>query len=145
MLQVLGVFFLALGLFFCLMGVIGNIRLPDVFTRLHASSKVSSVGILGLVFASSLLIPSSTPKAIALGMLILFSAPVAAQAIARASYRDGCAMFGLQQNDLAVQYIDFPYNYTIGEPIPWDHELEREPVTDLGDVDLPEAIDNEEI
>jgi hypothetical protein len=54
-------------------------------------------------------------------------------------------MFGLQQNDLTVQYIDFPYNYTIGEPVPWANELEREPVMDLGDVDLPTEMESEEI
>jgi multicomponent Na+:H+ antiporter subunit G len=143
--QVLGIFFLLFGLFFCLMGVIGNIRLPDVFTRLHASGKVSSMGIFGLVLASALLVPGSAPKAIALGLLVLLSAPVASQAIARSAYRDGCAMFGLQQNDLDVQYIDFPYNYTIGEPVPWGHELDREPMMDLGDVDLPTEMESEEI
>jgi len=116
----LGVFFLVFGLFFCVVGVWGNIRLPDVFTRLHATSKVSSVGVLGLVFASALLLPASAPKAIALGVLVLFSAPVASQAIARSSYRDGCAVVGLMQNDLDVQSIDFPYNYTIGEPLPYN-------------------------
>ncbi len=143
-LQLVGVFFLLFGLFFCVMGVIGNIRLPDIFTRLHATSKVSLMGIFGLVIASALLVPSSAPKALALGVVVLFSAPVAAQAIARSAYRDGCAMFGVQQNDLAVQYIDFPYNYTLGEPVPWATELELEPVIDLGDVDLPTEMESEE-
>ncbi len=120
MLEILGVIFLCFGLFFCVMGVIGNIRLPDVFTRLHATSKVSSMGILGVMVASALLLPETAPKAIALGVLVLFSAPVASQAIARSAYRDGCAMVGLQQDDLAVEYIDFSYNYTIGEAVPWE-------------------------
>lgn len=137
MLEAVGIFFLLFGAFFCLMGVVGNIRLPDVFTRLHATSKVSSMGIFGLILASSLLIPESAPKAIALGVLVIFSAPVASQAIARAAYRDGCAMVGLLQNDLAVQYIDFPYNYTIGEPVPWVEEQEEDAPLDFGDADLP--------
>jgi len=120
MLALSGICFLLVGLFFCVVGVIGNIRLPDVFTRLHATSKVSSVGMLGLVLGSALLVPASAPKAIALGVLILLSAPVASQAIARSGYRDGCAIVGLMQNDLEVQEIDFPYNYTIGEPLPYD-------------------------
>lgn len=120
--EMIGVFFLVFGLFFCLMGVVGNIRLPDVFTRLHATSKVSSMGILGLMVASALLVPDTAPKAIVLGVLILFSAPVASQAIARSAYRDGCAMVGLMQDDLAVQYVDFSYNYTIGEEVPWAGE-----------------------
>jgi multicomponent Na+:H+ antiporter subunit G len=145
LLQIIGIFFLLFGLFFCVMGVIGNIRLPDVFTRLHATSKVSLMGIFGLVTASALLVPGSAPKAIALGVLVLLSSPVAAQAIARSAYRDGCAMVGLQQNDLTVQYIDFPYNYTLGEPVPWAEASEREPMMDLGDVDLPIEIEGEEV
>jgi multicomponent Na+:H+ antiporter subunit G len=122
MLELVGTFFLIFGLFFFVMGVIGNIRLPDIFTRLHATSKVSLMGILGLTAASALLVPESAPKAIVLAVLILFSAPVASQAIARSAYRDGCAMIGLMQDDLSVQYIDFPYNYTIGEALPWANE-----------------------
>lgn len=144
-LHALGVFFLLFGLFFCVMGVIGNIRLPDVFTRLHATGKVSSMGILGLVLASALLVPGTASKAAALGVLVLFSSPVASQAIARSAYRDGCAMFGVQRNDLAVQYVDFPYNYTIGEPVPWASEVELEPLADLGDVDLPTEMESEDI
>lgn len=117
MLEVLGVLFLLAGLGFSVIGVIGGVRLPDVFTRLHASSKVSSVGILGLLLGSALLLPQSAPKALALGVLILFTAPVAAQAIARSAYRDGCAIVGLLEDDLAIQMIDFPYNYTIGEDV----------------------------
>lgn len=138
--DVLGVFFLFFGLFFCVMGVVGNIRLPDLFTRLHATGKVSLMGIVGLVIASSLLLPGSTLKAIALGILILFSAPVASQAIARSAYRDGCEMVGLIQNDLSVQYIDFPYNYTIGERVPWMSEQEEEAPEDFAAFDhTPEA------
>jgi monovalent cation/proton antiporter, MnhG/PhaG subunit len=137
MLEALGIFFLLFGAFFCAMGVIGNIRLPDVFTRLHATSKVSLMGIVGLLLASALLLPESAPKAVALGILVIFSAPVASQVIARAAYRDGCDMVGLLQNDLAVQYIDFPYSYTIGEPVPWIEEQEEEAPLDFGDADLP--------
>ncbi len=129
MLALIGALVLLIGVFFTVIGVWGAIRLPDVFTRLHASSKVSSVGILGLLIASALLLPESAPKAIALGVLILFSAPVASQAIARSAYRDGCNIVGLMQNDLDVQYIDFAFNYTIGEEPPADTEAVHDSVS----------------
>jgi multicomponent Na+:H+ antiporter subunit G len=142
--EAIGVFFLLFGLFFCVMGVIGNIRLPDVFTRLHATGKVSSMGIIGLVVASSLLLPGSAPKAILLGILVFLSAPVASQAIARTAFRDGCVIVGLVQNDLAMQYIDFPYNYTIGEVVPWLKELEDEPAENFDAFDhAPEGVEQE--
>ncbi len=31
------------------------------------------------------------------------------------------------QNEFEMQYIDFPYNYTIGEPLPYDeNEIEAD-------------------
>ena len=79
---------------------------------------------LALAFAAD-----AAPKAIALGILILFSAPVASQALARSAYRDGCAIVGLMQNDLEMQYVDFAFNYTIGEEVPEIEHPETMPST----------------
>lgn len=137
MLQILGVFFLIFGLFFSVMGVIGNIRLPDLFTRLHATGKVSIMGILGLALASALLVPETTPKAIALGVLVLFAAPVSTHAIARAAYYNGCALVGLQYNDLAAQTGTMPSAQPYGDS-------NRQQVLDLRNVDLPTEVDEED-
>jgi hypothetical protein len=75
------------------------------------------MGIFGLVIATIFLLPETAPKAIALGVLVLFSAPVSTQAIARSAYRDGCMMVGLVRDDLSVQYVDYSYNYTIGDDV----------------------------
>ncbi len=136
-LQALGVFFLLFGLFFSTMGVIGNIRLPDIFTRLHATGKVSMMGILGLALASALLVPATTPKAIALGVLVLFAAPVSTHAIARAAYYNGCAMVGLQYNDLAAHAATMP-------PAQPFVESSRQQVLDLSNVDLPTEMEEED-
>lgn len=102
MLAILGLLGLLLGLSFSLIGVLGSIRLPDVFLRLHAASKISSLGMLGLLLGSAALLPATAPKALALGVFVLVSAPIASQAIARAAYRDGCMLVGLEQNDLGT-------------------------------------------
>jgi len=45
---------IALGSFFLVSGAIGLIRMPDVYTRMHAASVIDTLGamllILGLVF-----------------------------------------------------------------------------------------------
>jgi multicomponent Na+:H+ antiporter subunit G len=135
---VIGVLFLLFGMAFFLIGVIGNVRLPDIFTRLHASGKLSTMGIFGLVVASAFLVEGTAVKAAALFGLMVIAAPVAAQAIARAAFRDGCEIVGLERNDLAMNYIDFPYNYTVGEPVPWQPDTdEKVKPEELGAVDLP--------
>lgn len=45
-------FFLLLGSFFMLVGSIGMIRLPDLFTRLHAPTKSSTLGLGSFLIAS---------------------------------------------------------------------------------------------
>jgi len=40
------------GLFFMLVGAIGIVRFPDGFNRLHASSKCSTLGLLGLLLGA---------------------------------------------------------------------------------------------
>jgi multicomponent Na+:H+ antiporter subunit G len=58
LLNVLAVFFILAGVFFMLVGSIGINRFPDFYTRMHASGKVDTLGILlfviGLIFLKAL-------------------------------------------------------------------------------------------
>ena len=49
MMELLGVIAIWFGMFFCVVGVIGLGRMPDVYCRLHASGKVTTVGLCGLL------------------------------------------------------------------------------------------------
>jgi len=83
----IAIFSLLFGLFFSLVGVVGMIRFPDVYTRIHASGKVGTLGIFGFLIAAAALMPASTFKVITLGLFILVSGPVASHAIAAAVHR----------------------------------------------------------
>lgn len=78
---------LIIGFLFSLLGVIGILRLPDTYTRLHASGKTGTIGIFFLCVGAAILMPFSTPKLVALGIFIVFSGPVASHAIAAAVFR----------------------------------------------------------
>ena len=82
LLELLGVAALLFGLFFCAVGVIGVIRLPDSLTRLHASGKVATLGLFGLLLGAALLMPSTSLRLLALGLFVLLTSPVATHAIA---------------------------------------------------------------
>ena len=81
-LELLGVAALLFGLFFCAVGVIGVIRLPNSLTRLHASGKVAKLGLFGLLLGAALLMPSTSLRLLALGLFVLLISPVATHAIA---------------------------------------------------------------
>jgi multicomponent Na+:H+ antiporter subunit G len=78
------VFFLIFGLFFVLVGVVGVIRLPDAYSRLHASGKVATLGLLGIIIAAGVQEPSTILKLLALGLFVGIAAPVTSHAIAKA-------------------------------------------------------------
>lgn len=90
LLDIGSIVFLAGGLFFLFVGTVGLLRLPDVYCRLHATTKCDTLGA-GLVLLS-LVLQSSLAAAVKLGLIILFiliTNPTAAHVIARAAYRTG--------------------------------------------------------
>jgi len=86
-LEIIGVFFLVVGVLFSILGVVGILRLPDTYTRLHASGKTSTLGVLFLALGSAFLLPSAILKLFALSIFIIFSGPVGSHAIAAALHR----------------------------------------------------------
>jgi multicomponent Na+:H+ antiporter subunit G len=103
-LEYIGLIFLWIGIGFSALGVLGYIRLPDVYCRLHASGKISTIGLFGLLLGVAMIMPETALKAIALGIFIMFSSPVATHAIAMAAYRGGVPMRRVVRDDLGGHY-----------------------------------------
>jgi len=76
---------------FMLVSAIGIVRLPDVFARMHAAGKASTVGVSGLLLAAGLFFYDEflMLRMLALITLIFATAPIATTAMARAAYRTG--------------------------------------------------------
>ena len=89
-LDTLAVFFLIGGLFFMLVGAIGVLRLPDAYHRLHAASKCSTLGMMGLALAACLHVGTAdvVAKSIAVILFIFVSTPVGSHMLAKAAHRD---------------------------------------------------------
>ena len=103
MLEILGVIAIWFGVFFCVVGVFGLVRMPDVYCRLHASGKVATVGLCGLVVGAAFLLPEVTLKMVALAIFAVLTLPVSTHAIAAAAYRHGVPMVNPVRDDLAKQ------------------------------------------
>jgi len=83
--------FFALGLFFSLLGNIGVLRFPDVYTRLHASSKCGVTSLLSILIALMLLkgLTPMTGRILVITVFFLISAPVASHIIGRRAWEEG--------------------------------------------------------
>lgn len=98
--EVVALAFIAFGLFFSITGIVGIVRLPDVYTRIHASGKVAVLGLIGLLAGSAFLMPETTTKAVVLILFMLLTSPVASHAIAQSAYRQKVARAGVVRDDL---------------------------------------------
>jgi multicomponent Na+:H+ antiporter subunit G len=76
------------GAAFALLAAIGVLRLPDVFTRMQASTKASTLGLWLLLVGAALALDDfgSLIRLASIGAFVLITTPVAAHVIARASY-----------------------------------------------------------
>ena len=82
---------LAIGAFFVLVGGIGILRMPDLFTRMHPAGITDSAGagfiLLGLLPQSGDWLVSV--KLALIFVFLLFTSPVATHALAHAALLDG--------------------------------------------------------
>ena len=89
-----------LGTFFSIVGIVGLVRLPDVYTRLHATGKVGVFGVVLLLVAAVAYTPLAWGKALVLILLLMVAGPVTAHAISSAAYRLRIPMVDSNRNDL---------------------------------------------
>lgn len=79
------------GGFFCIVGGIGLVRMPDFYTRMHAASVIETLGagllLFGLILQAGFTLIAA--KLIVLGLLIFFTSPAATHAMARAAMARG--------------------------------------------------------
>lgn len=96
MIEIVTSFFIIVGALFMMFGSLGLLRMPDVFNRIHAVTKSSSMGVLCVLAASVIYFSSQMPtfslkQLGAMGFLFI-SNPVASVMIARAAYLGGAPM-----------------------------------------------------
>jgi len=89
--ETIGMIFIFIGIGFDFFGVLGLVRLPDVYNRLQAATKCVTFGSAGIMFGVFIIngFNSFGFKAL-LGIAFIFlTSPVAAHVIARAAHRSG--------------------------------------------------------
>jgi multicomponent Na+:H+ antiporter subunit G len=77
------------GAAFALLAAVGVLRMPDVFTRMQAATKASTLGVGCLLLGAALQMGdfASLMSVTSIGAFVLLTTPVSAHVIARASYR----------------------------------------------------------
>ncbi|UOQ46307.1 monovalent cation/H(+) antiporter subunit G [Halobacillus salinarum] len=88
---------LLIGTFFILSGSIGILRFPDVYARLHAATKSSTLGVAGIMIGAFFYLYAEydivSGKLLLAIVFALLTAPVSGHMIARAAYRSGVPLW----------------------------------------------------
>jgi len=94
---------LSAGAFFFIVGGVGLVRMPDIYTRMHAASVSETLGtglmLAGLMLQSGLTLV--TIKLIILGILFFLTGPVITHALAQAALHAGIRPQLSDDGDLA--------------------------------------------
>ena len=115
-LEILVSIFLLIGAFFMLVGGIGMVRLPDLFMRLHAPTKSSTLGLGSFLMASILFSAIYGRFGFAEVLINLFAfitAPVSANLMAQAALH------------LRLRSLSGEVPETLECPLPWQRSRRR--------------------
>ncbi|TXL68048.1 Na+/H+ antiporter subunit G [Cerasibacillus terrae] len=85
--------FLMVGTFFIVSASIGIVRFPDIYTRLHAATKASTLGLAGILIGLFIFLYIQhslvSGKLLLAIVFILLTNPVSGHMISRAAHRAG--------------------------------------------------------
>jgi multicomponent Na+:H+ antiporter subunit G len=83
--------FVIVGSFFLLVGTVGLLRLPDVYNRMHATSKATTLGAASILLAGFVFfVPQGAALTSLVGIVFLFlTAPTGAHMISRSAQKMG--------------------------------------------------------
>lgn len=96
-LKIIGAFITLIGSLFLLLGSIGLIRMPDVFTRIQAGTKASTLGTILSLLGIGLIYLPIAGKVFLLIVFILITNPVSSHMLARAAH-----YIGVKKADITV-------------------------------------------
>jgi multicomponent Na+:H+ antiporter subunit G len=114
MIDILGGLLLVAGSIFLLLGGLGLVRMPDVFNRIQAGTKATTLGTLLSLAGFACLQPDWALKLFLIGLFVLFTNPLSSQVLARAAHRSGVSMSARTEVDALAADRDEP----TGAPLP---------------------------
>jgi multicomponent Na+:H+ antiporter subunit G len=89
--EIIGGFFIILGSVFLFLGGLGIFRMPDVYNRLQAGTKATTLGAMSVILGVGIVQLETNwtwiLKAVVILVFIAYSNPISSHALARAMYK----------------------------------------------------------
>ena len=91
--QIIGYIVMGMGVTFLFLGALGVFRFPDVYNRLQAGTKCTTLGAFLSIIGTGIIEPAWFLKCLIIALFVLFTNPISAHALARASYKSGVKLW----------------------------------------------------
>ena len=101
---VLGIIITTIGTTFLFLGSLGLLRLPDVYNRLQAGTKCTTLGAFLTIIGVGIMQPDWLPKTLVIALFILTTNPISNHALGRASRKSGVSLCDKSVVDKANEF-----------------------------------------
>ncbi len=92
------------GALFLFLGALGIARMPDLYNRMQAGTKATTLGNILTLGGLGIVRPDWLPKILLIALFVLLTNPISSHALARAAHRAGVPLTGGSvRDDLAAR------------------------------------------
>jgi len=105
--QAIGTIITAIGIIFLFIGGLGIFRLPDVYNRLQAGTKCTTLGAFLTIVGVGITQPGWLPKTLVIALFILITNPISNHALGRASRKSGVSLCDISVVDRASEFEEY--------------------------------------
>ncbi len=96
-----------IGTIFLFLGSLGILRMPDVYNRLQAGTKCTTLGAFLTIVGVGIMQPDWLPKTLVIALFVLITNPISNHALGRASRKSGVSLCDRSVVDKAEEFAEY--------------------------------------
>lgn len=105
--EIFGMVITGIGTAFLFLGNFGVLRLPDVYNRIQAGTKCTTLGAFLTIIGVGIMQPDWFWKTLLIAVFVLVTNPISSHAIARASLKSGVPLWDKSVVDKSKDFEEF--------------------------------------
>lgn len=105
--ELFGTVLIGIGTLFLFIGNLGILRLPDVYNRIQAGTKCTTLGAFFIIIGVGIIQPTWFWKVLLIASFVLVTNPISSHAIARASRKSGVSLCDRSVVDKTEDFEEF--------------------------------------
>ena len=105
--EIFGMVITGIGTAFLFLGNFGVLRLPDVYNRIQAGTKCTTLGAFLTIIGVGIMQPGWFWKTLLIAVFVLVTNPISSHAIARASMKSGVPLWEKSVVDKSKDFEEF--------------------------------------